>query len=253
MKNNEKAHLSSRSSANKDAPAQAVAGNLPCPVVMERPRLFAGISPDDYAGICRAGAAKHFSRGEILHLEGEPIGRVILLTSGSAKVTKLGRDGAEVILRLAAPGDVMGVPSLFSCGNYCTTAEAFQSCRTLVWDAKVFKGLVDRYPLLHQNMAAILDGHLRELEDRFREVATDRVGTRVAFQLLRLVKTIGQPAEAGIEVGLSREDLARMTGTTLFTVSRLLSQWEDRGVVKPRREGVAIRDVPSLCAIAQEE
>ena len=102
-------------------------------------------------------------------------------------------------------------------------------------------------------MVAILDEHLRELEDRFREVATDKVGARVALQLLRLLKTIGRPVEGGVEVGLSREELAQMTGTTLFTVSRLLSAWEARGVVRPLREAVAICDIPSLCAISEED
>ncbi|MDE3160449.1 MAG: winged helix-turn-helix domain-containing protein, partial [Acidobacteriota bacterium] len=62
----------------------------------------------------------------------------------------------------------------------------------------------------------------------------------------------GRPAEGAIEVGLSREELAQMTGTTLFTVSRLFSAWEARGLVKPRREAVTICDVQALRAIAKE-
>jgi CRP-like cAMP-binding protein len=54
-----------------------------------------------------------------------------------------------------------------------------------------------------------------------------------------------------MEVCLSREDLAQMTGTTLFTVSRLLSGWEARGMVRSRREAVAIRDVQSLREITE--
>jgi hypothetical protein len=52
-------------------------------------------------------------------------------------------------------------------------------------------------------------------------------------------------------VSLSREELAQMTGTTLFTVSRLFSAWETRGLVKPRREAVTISD-QALRAIAEE-
>jgi CRP-like cAMP-binding protein len=125
--------------------------------------------------------------------------------------------------------------------------------QALVWDARVFKDLVKRFPVLHQKLVAMLDEHLRELEDRLRDLATERVGPRVALQLLRLVKTIGRPVHTGVDVGLSREELAQMTGTTLFTVSRLLSAWEARGIVRPRREAVAICDVPSLRAISEEE
>jgi len=221
--------------------------------VVEPPRLFSGVLPADYVRICGAARAKEFSRGEMLHFEDDAVERVFVLTSGSVKITKLGRGGEEVILRLAVPGDNLGVVGLFSCGTYCTTAEVFRSCRVLVWDARVFKDLVERFPVLQQNMVAILGEHLRELEDRFREVATDRVGPRVALQLLRLAKTIGQPVNGGVEIGLSREELAQMTGTTLFTVSRLFSAWEARGVVRPRREAVAICDVESLRGISEGE
>jgi CRP-like cAMP-binding protein len=100
-------------------------------------------------------------------------------------------------------------------------------------------------------MARILGGYLLELEERFREVATERVGQRVARQVLRLMEQIGTPVDGAVEIGLSREELAQMTGTTLFTVSRLLSAWEARGMVRPRREAVTICDVQSLCAIGR--
>jgi len=225
----------------------------PSATVAERPLLFSGIGPADYTGVCRAARLKQFTRGEVLHFEGDSVERVLLLTSGFVKITKLSREGEEVILWLKVPSDVLGAEDLFSSGMHWTTAQVFRSCQALIWDARVFKGLAERFPVLHQNTVAILSEHLRELEDRFREVASERVGPRVALQLLRLLKTIGQPVKAGVEIGLSREDLAQMTGTTLFTVSRLLSAWEARGVVRPRREAVAICDVQSLRAISQEE
>jgi hypothetical protein len=73
----------------------------------------------------------------------------------------------------------------------------------------------------------------------------------VARQLLRLRNKIGRPINGTIEIGLSREELARMTGTTLFTVSRLLSAWEAQGIVKPRREAVRVRDAEALAMISE--
>ena len=125
-------------------------------------------------------------------------------------------------------------------------------CRALVWDAPTFKSLVTRYPVLHQNMVKILSEDLLELQERFREVATERVAPRVARQLVRLLTRIGRSINGSVEVSLTREELAQMTGTTLFTVSRLLSTWEERGMVKPRREGVTVCDVKSLRAAAEE-
>jgi CRP-like cAMP-binding protein len=219
---------------------------------LARPPLFTGISGGDYAAIVAAARAKEFARGEMLYFEGDSVRQVLLLTSGFVKITQLGLGGAEVILRLGAAGDVIGAGDLFTIGRHRTTAEAFRLCRGLVWDATAFKALVERFPVLHQNMVRILDGHLLELEQRFREVATERVAPRVARQLMRLHEKIGLAVNGVIEIGLSREELAQMTGTTLFTISRLLSAWEARGMVRPRREAVTICDIESLRAVSEQ-
>ena len=65
---------------------------------------------------------------------------------------------------------------------------------------------------------------------------------RLALLLLRLGKQIGKITDHGIQVSLRREELAQMTGTTLFTISRLLSRWSEKGLVLARREAVIILD-----------
>jgi hypothetical protein len=55
-----------------------------------------------------------------------------------------------------------------------------------------------------------------------------------------------------MEIGLSREGLAQMTGTTLYTVSRLLSTWEEDGLVNSRRESMTIADVGALRKVIEE-
>jgi CRP-like cAMP-binding protein len=55
-----------------------------------------------------------------------------------------------------------------------------------------------------------------------------------------------------VEIGLSREGLAQMTGTTLYTVSRLLSTWEEQGLVTCRGESMMISDIRALHKIFEE-
>lgn len=240
--------------------AQQLTGGVDCPVQpsskrageQERPPLFAGILQADYAAISAAARSKVFMRGEMLYLKDDPVRQVLLLTSGAVKVAQHGRSGSEVILRLGVPGDVLGASSLLSTGRHDTTALAFRSCKVMSWDARAFRALADRFPVLHQNIIRILEGDLLELTERFRELATERVGLRVARQLVRLRDKIGRHVDGVVEIGLSREELARMTGTTLFTVSRLLSAWEACGIVKPSRESVTICDDHLLRSLCEE-
>ncbi len=117
-----------------------------------------------------------------------------------------------------------------------------EKCRTLIWEYDSLQNLLVEYPQIRKNISQILSSRLNELEERFREVATARVAKRVALTLMRLLKQVGKMSEGGIEVLLSREELAQMTGTTLFTVSRILSRWKDAGFVEPRREAVVVLD-----------
>jgi CRP-like cAMP-binding protein len=216
------------------------------------PMLFSGIPSNECATIFAGARRREFTRDEVLYSEGESVRQVMLVTSGLAKINKLGVAGTEVILRLGVPGEFLGADALLATHGHYTTAQAFRSCRVLAWDAPTFKAMAERFPVLHQNMVRILSEYMLELEERFREVSTERVGPRVARQLLRLAVRIGRPIEGSIEIGLPREELAQMTGTTLFTVSRLLSAWEVCGLVKPRREAVAICNIRALRAVAED-
>ena len=213
---------------------------------VESAPLFVGVSPEDFRRITAAARLKRFARGEMLYLDGDTVGQVFMLISGSVKITKPGPKGIEVILRLAVPGDVLGTMSLLSTGRHCATAQAIRGCATLVWDAGTFKALVEGLPVLNLNMIRTTCSHLQELEERFRELATERVAPRVARQLIRLQEKAGSPQKGEVKIGISREGLAQMTGTTIYTVSRLLSAWEAHGLVNSRRTWVVISDVRSL-------
>ena len=150
MRDRKLEHSSSQSSGDDPSAADHKNGDNHGATVVGRPRLFSGILPADYAGICPAAHDNQFARGEMLHFEGDAVARV-LLTSGLVKTTKFSQGGEEVIRRLAIPPDVLGAVGLFSSGTHCNTAQVFRACPALVWDARAFKGIVEHLPVLHQN------------------------------------------------------------------------------------------------------
>ena len=138
------------------------------------------------------------------------------------------------------------------CSHTCS-ARAMERCGALVWEYSKLQALLIQYPQIRRNIGRILAARLQELEERFREVATEKVAKRLALVLLRLVKQIGKPSSGGIQVSLSREELAQMTGTTLFTISRVLSRWGEQGFVTPRREAVVVNDSRRLELVSDED
>ena len=83
-------------------------------------------------------------------------------------------------------------------------------------------------------------------------MATERVEQRVASAIVKLTQQTGQNTEDGILIGfpISRQDISEMTGTTLHTVSRLLSNWEQNGLVKSGRRKITVSKRQALELIA---
>ena len=215
--------------------------------------LFANISPADCREIVSAARESEFLRRVAIFLEGDPIRHIILLTSGSAKVIQLGQNGTEVILRLAGPGDVLEMTGRPAQCRHCSTAQALSASTALIWEASAFHALAERFPALRRNISTVLAQRLQELEERYREISTETVARRLSHQLLRLFNQLGRRVNGNstLEINLSREELAQMTGTTLFTVSRLLSEWKERGVLTAGRECVSVHNIQALRQFAE--
>src|SRR5215208_5050656 len=95
---------------------------------------------------------------------------------------------------------------------------------------------------------------MMEMQERYRELATERVERRIALTILRLAGQIGKRTgsnEMTVELPLTRQDVAEASGTTIFTVSRVLADWERRGLVEAGRERVVIRNPHGLMQISE--
>ena len=222
-------------------------------VLMCTSALFTGLTPRECREIASCAHARTFARDELLFMQGQPVRSLVLIQSGSVKLTQLSASGNEVILWMNGSGDAMGVHADSPSSSHTCSARAMGQCKALVWEYTKLQMLVAEYPQLRRNISQILAARLQELEERFREIATEKVAKRLALALTRLVKQVGKKTPEGVEVSLSREELAQLTGTTLFTISRILSKWADLDVVTPRREAVLIRDPERLESVGCDD
>jgi CRP-like cAMP-binding protein len=218
---------------------------------IQRIPIFANLSAADSNAILSAAHEKEFGRRQTIFVEGAPCRQVLLLLSGCVKTTQLGPTGCEVILRLNGPGELIGAVESYLGNNNLVTARTTQTTTALVWEASTFEAVSDRFPVLRRNTARLLGFRLQELEERFREISTQKVAPRLSQQLIRLSNQLRQHSQGVLEIGLSREELAQLTGTTLFTVSRLLCQWERQGIVSTRREAVVVRNLKALMEMSE--
>jgi CRP-like cAMP-binding protein len=113
---------------------------------------------------------------------------------------------------------------------------------------------METHPTVAINAVRFIAERLHDLQRRYRQLMTERVERRVARALLRLVRDAGRRLATGVEIDfpVSRQDIAEMTGTTLYTVSRLMSSWEERGILGGGRQRIVLLKPHALVAIAED-
>ncbi len=216
--------------------------------------LFAGLDDDALAEVARAARLRRVKDGGFFFHEGDPATTLYVLTEGRVKFTQVTAEGHQVLLRAIGPGETFGAVAALGDAVHPASGQAVGDCAALGWSSEAINSLMERFPRIALNALRFLAGRLAEFQDRYRELATERVERRLARALLRLAQQMGRPLESRllIDLPLSRQDIAEMTGTTLFTVSRTLSAWEQRGILEGGRERVLIRKPLELVRIAED-
>lgn len=222
--------------------------------LLARSALFRDLRPEELEQVVAAAHVRSVGREDFFFHQGDAATALYVVTAGQARLLLLAPDGSQVLLNFVSAGEMFGGIAFLGEANYPVSAQAVSDCTAATCDGETMARLMERYPRLALNAMQHMAARIQELQDRIRELATERVERRIANTLVRLAQQTGKKTAEGvlIDLPLSRQDIAEMTGTTLYTVSRTLSRWEQEGIVDAGRERVLIRFAHRLVAIAQD-
>jgi CRP-like cAMP-binding protein len=215
--------------------------------------LFGGVKPDDLEEILREARSARYPRNTAIFEQGADATSFFLLLHGHVRAAKTTPTGEQIVVRYVAPGETFGLAMAIGAAHYPATALAVDDSVVLIWPTAAWPRLVERFPALAANTLLTIGTRLQESHTRILEMSTQQVEQRVAHALLRLAKQSGRKVDRGIEIDfpISRQDIAQMTGTTLHTVSRLLSAWEAQGLVESGRQRIILREPHRLVVLAE--
>jgi CRP-like cAMP-binding protein len=218
-----------------------------------KPSLFDNVDDDTAAGVVALAHRIGRKQGEWFFLEGDPAQEFFVLTSGHVKLTALTPGGDEITLRVLGAGGPFGAIAGLGPLHYGVSARALEPTEALAWTSGAMRTVLETNGILTLNALRLTAGRLCELQQRYCQLITEPAECRVARALLRLVDVGGRGGEAGIHVEfpVSRQDIAAMAGTSLFTVSRLLRSWERRGILQGKRRRIVLVEPRTLAAIAE--
>jgi CRP-like cAMP-binding protein len=214
--------------------------------------MFEKMPDCDVEALLAQAVTKRVDAGESFFEQGGPATHFFLLVHGRLKVTQVTPDGQQIIVRVVHPGDLFGFAKALRRLDYPGTAQAVIESLAVCWPTDLWPQFIDRSPHLAVSALNTIGQRLEEAHTRIREMSTEDVERRIAHTVIRLSRQAGRAEGSGIRIDfpISRQDIAEMTGTTLHTVSRILSAWESIGLVKGGRQKLLVRDPAGLQALA---
>ncbi len=204
--------------------------------------LFRPLADEEIETLISRAQSRRFAEGDTVFTQGETAAAFFVLLHGRVKAIRTTPDGHQVVVRHVGPGELFGIAPVLRSPVYPATAVVVAETVALAWPIADWSSHFLKHPSLALGAIATVGDRLADANARIVELSTEEVERRIAHALLRLVAQAGRKTEEGILIDfpITRQDLADMTGSTLATVSRTLSAWEDRGLVRNARRRVVV-------------
>lgn len=214
---------------------------------------FQGLAPEDLDRILQRARSARYPKDTAIFEQDEEAANFYLLLSGHIRVVRTSPDGHQVIARYINEGELFGIAIAMGRKTFPASAIAAVDCVALSWPNSAWPEFQERFPSFGASTYKTIGSRLQETQEQVMEMSTAQVEQRIANALLKLVKQSGRRTDEGIEIDfpISRQDIAEMTGTTLHTVSRMLSSWESEGLVRSGRQKVTVSNPHGLMLIAE--
>jgi CRP/FNR family transcriptional regulator, nitrogen oxide reductase regulator len=213
---------------------------------------FEGLDASQLRSVLDKATPNRFEKGSHIFQTGEPAERFYVLLDGYVRVVRHTEQGQQIILLHIPSGQFLGIAAALGYTSYPATALAVSDCLTLCWPTPLWRSFVEEYQGFGAAAMRSVGVRIEEFNEKIVEMATRQVEQRVAAVLLRLIHQAGRETERGIEINfpITREDPAQMTGSTLHTISRLLSSWDKSGITQSGRKWILVCDRERLAALS---
>lgn len=209
---------------------------------MTRPsEAFCNLTGEAKTRFASLGVERVYHRGESIFREGELPQNIFMLQSGRVKLSVSSREGRTVILRIADPGQILGLNSALAGIEHEASAEALEPCKIVAIPVRDFLRLLEEYPgAAVEATRCILNEYQMIFSDICRLALPATVAGRLANLLLVWLKRGCHPGQTRFTVALTHGQIAEMTGTSRETVSRTLQQFQRDRVIRIKGSSLTV-------------
>jgi CRP/FNR family transcriptional regulator, cyclic AMP receptor protein len=192
-----------------------------------------------------------YPAGSMLFLENEPARGIYLLCSGEVKLSVSSRGGKTLILRIAKPGDMLGLTANMSAQPYEASAETLHPCQVSFIRREDFLHFVSKYPEVYRSVIPQLSSQYNTACEQLRTVGLSTSAHEKLARLLLHWSFEGKQTTEGTQfkVPLTHEQIAECVGSTRETVTRTLSEFKSKQLVMLRGATMIIPNRAALGAV----
>lgn len=199
--------------------------------------LFYDLSDKELGYISSRMITKNFETGSLIFMENSEGEKCFFVSEGSVKVTRLSKDGKEVILAMLNKGEFFGEMALLDGESRSANVIALEKTEVLTLNRKDFLSVLEEYPQIAIQLLKEMAHRLRKSDRQIASLSLSDAEKRIALCILRFADEQGviKNGEVNIPKIPIQQDIANMSGTSRETVSRALNLLEKEKFL--RREG----------------
>jgi CRP/FNR family transcriptional regulator, cyclic AMP receptor protein len=189
-----------------------------------------------------------YPEGAILFLEKQEPRGIFVLCAGEVKLSISSSGGKTLILRIARPGEVLGLMATVAGVPYEVTAETIRPCQVAYIRREDFLRFITKHPEAYQGVVRQMTSLYQGACSQLRTVGLSASAPEKLARLLLDWSAGGKETEQGTQVKLplTHEEIAALIGTTRETVTRTLSEFKSNHLVAMQGSNLMISNRPAL-------
>ncbi len=196
----------------------------------------------------RAAVASSFAADHLFYAADDDAERVFVLWSGRVRVYKLSPEGRSLTLLVLEAPAIFGEMALASMPTHDSFAEAMTACRVGSIRNTDLQDAIARFPGAALRFTTMMSRRLRAMERKLADIAFKSVAQRLATVLLSLTDS-HDTRDAPAVVRYTHQQLAEMIGSYRETITKVIGEFREQGLIRVEDDAVYLTDLPALRAI----
>ena len=213
--------------------------------------FWALLTDDERTVLAGLGRSTQYSPGTVMMFVGDPATHVFVLIDGWVKIVGVTSDGHEMTLALRGRGDTVGEMAGEIAGYRTATVKAVGTVRALIVPYEKFSSFLNAHDGADRAYRRMVTRRWNDAESMLRTRSVTSGAQRLAALLLKLADW--RDSEFQMEMMLTQEELASLTGASRATVTRALANWRQRGIIRTGPRDITITDLEALRKIAGQK